>query len=188
MMRIVGLDPGLATLGLADVVIGPGGVERAALYTFRTTKESKKRKLRVADENAERLGVQFDRIARVIGDDVPAVIVAESVSFPRSSSAAAKIAMAWGAFVAFARLNGCALLQLTPQELKSAVTGSKSASKGDVEGALRAAWPALCEPVDHQGKPVPATAREHAFDALAAVHAALDSDVVRALRRSHGFT
>lgn len=63
----------------------------------------------------------------------PGAICAESMSFPRFASAAAKMAMAWGGLVT--TWYAPPICQASPQEIKRALCGRADASKLDVEQA-----------------------------------------------------
>lgn len=52
-------------------------------------------------------------------------IVAESLSFARSSKAVAAVSLCWGALVAVAHMRGLALTAVTPKEWQHALAGRK---------------------------------------------------------------
>lgn len=174
-MIALGIDPGLASFGVALVSVEADGIELKNAEVIRTEKSPKKRTVLQADDLVRRLR----EIANVLEDWFPPVdvVCAESMSWPRNASAAAKMASTWGLIVAIA--DGRPLIQASPQRIKRVLTGSASASKGAVAEAVRTRFHNVDDILAH----VPASKREHAYDAAAAVLASLDSDVIRALRR-----
>lgn len=195
---VLGLDPGFASFGYAVLALPTGGLAEdpavVALGTLRTKGTDKKQRVLAADDNIRRareLAVPIRTLIHIghVGasrDGGPkpvmgglfdergiALVCAEKMSFPRSSSAAAKMAMSWGMIVANLERRGVPLLQASPQDVKRRVTGNASASKEEVERAMvkrfgRGLYRML-------GK-TPKTQHEHAFDALAVVIACLGSE------------
>ncbi len=193
---LFGIDPGFAALGHATIALDRRGEEVIDIGVLRTAASDKKRKMLAADDNTRRgrelaraLGALMSpaprSITRVGGGHVARVslVCAESMSFPRSASAAAKVAISWGIIITNVDRDGLPLIQLSPQEVKKAITGKKNASKEEVRDALIERYGA-----DAFAKlaSVPESMREHAYDALASTVACLESDEVRALRQSIG--
>jgi Holliday junction resolvasome RuvABC endonuclease subunit len=108
-------------------------------------------------------------------------IAAESMSHPRNSSAAAKVALAWGVIVTLSEVAELPLLQASPQEVKHRVCQSKSASKDEVAFEVRRQ---LGNHIEDLLGDYPDGLHEHAYDAAATALACMSSDVVRALRRA----
>jgi len=186
----MGVDPGFATMGLTLVQLNrdPMYDEVLTLQVFRTQKSSKKQKVLAADDNVRRCRelVRYTRpwIKEQGGAEL-VVICAEAMSFPRSSSAAAKVAMAWGMITTFAELHNLPILQASPKEIKKATTGRTSATKEEVEEALQIKY--RMKPKDKVVsefyRSVPKSAREHAWDALGSVVACQESETVRLARK-----
>lgn len=182
MTRILALDPGFASLGYAVVELrpiaeGPAVVRghTVELGVIRTKAAGKKRRVRAADDNVERCRELSVALGALLTAHRPIAIVAESMSFPRSSSVAAKVAMAWGVIVDRATVLGLPIVQATPQEIKRAVAGDRSASKEDVGKAVLASVVGVHALL----QPIPAPVREHPIDALAAFIASLESEPIR---------
>jgi crossover junction endodeoxyribonuclease RuvC len=177
-VAVLGIDPGFASCGVALVRLMPIDEKVVALAVIRTVKDNAKRRTYAADDNLRRAR----ELHRVIDDLIVAngvrAIAAEAMSFPRNASNSAKMALCWGVLVSIAEARGLPIVQASPQALKRAVTGSTTASKDEVEFALLKRFGNDLEDL-FTG---PDGQREHAFDALAAVVACLDSDVLRALR------
>lgn len=168
--NILAVDAGFVSCGWA--VLNGGAIVAAGC--IRTEKSSRKKTIRVADDDAERCQVLARELARIIRAHHVAGIVAEL------PSAGAKGARAIGCMARAAAILATVaeLLQIpaewcTPQEVKK-ITGRKDVSKEDVEAVVLKRWPdaplptAKCE-------------REHVADALGAYIAAENGTLVRLL-------
>ena len=179
---VLGLDPGFAKVGWALVELLPEGERFLRMGVWETKKSVKKRNVRVADDNYQRAQILGDSLDICICDmKFPIRVVAvESMSFPRSASAAAKMALFWGVLAEQCRREFLPLVASTPQELKKAVCGVGSASKEEIQQALLSYFddPLLTKTHLEMAK----TKREHPFDALGAVVAARNSEVFKMAR------
>lgn len=162
-MRIMGIDPGFASLGLA-VLDGP---ELVACQVVETTKSKATRAdLRVSVDDSRRLAEICDAVVLAIGlHNIGAVAIESFTVVPgRMAGGASKTAMAYGAIYAIARGHGCLWLPLVPNDLKRGLCGLKSASKAQIQVAVCDRVPGAREALDD----LPKTKREHAADAIAA--------------------
>jgi Holliday junction resolvasome RuvABC endonuclease subunit len=176
---LVGIDPGFASVGLAVVELRASNDHVVAVKVLRTEKSSAKKNLLASDDNLRRAREISCELRKVLfSDDYQVVgICAESMSFPRNASAAAKVAMTWGILAALAQ--DTPIFQCSPQELKFRVVGSKTASKEDVQAALLQRFGAdVAKLLD-----APPSQHEHAYDALGAVVACGDADQIRMVRK-----
>jgi crossover junction endodeoxyribonuclease RuvC len=176
IIQVLGIDPGFASVGIAVVRLHPVRETVMQLGVLHTAKSGVKQNVLAADDNLRRARELFDALNLHMA--WVTVICAESMSFPRNSQAAAKVAMAWGVIASLAQWKGLPIVQASPQTIKKAVCGVKSASKEDVQQALRMRYgemPGVAELAKGE--------LEHAFDALAAVVCCLDSEVVRMARK-----
>lgn len=187
---VLSTDPGFAAMGLTLVKLDrdPAHDEILTLQVFRTQKSNKKQKVLAAEDNVRRgrdlVRMVYPWLDKRYGSDLVA-ICAEAMSFPRNSSAAAKLAMAWGMILTFAELHHLPILQASPKEIKKSTTGRGSASKDEVEEALKIKY-GLTEGnklMEEFSRSVPASAREHAWDALGAFVACQESDTIRLARK-----
>lgn len=176
-------------MGWAIVELGPDSERLVAAGVIRTKKSAKKRGVLVADDNVRRTREIYTELERLqcLGNtwrNAVAVAV-ESQSWPRNASATSKVAMAWGVVVSLAAQHDLPIVQSTPQQVKRAVTGNRSASKEAViEGVCK--HPGFFGRLDEVLVSIPSGQREHVADACAAIISALDSDVVRAARKMLG--
>jgi crossover junction endodeoxyribonuclease RuvC len=178
MPLVLGLDPGFASLGHTLVELDRERATIKAVGVFRTAKLSTKQHVLAADDNLRRARDISAFLTTLCGRWDPKAICAESMSFPRNASAAAKVAMAWGTIAACSDRLGIPVVQASPQHVKLAVCGRKDASKEDVQAALRQRFPELPGFLDK----TPTGQLEHPYDAVGAVVACMDSEVLRLLR------
>lgn len=177
---VMGTDIGFASFGVAIVELGSDEEHVDLLEVIRTEKESKKRNTLAADDNIRRAREIYRRLSTLRREYDVKVVCGEAMSFPRHSGNAAKMSLAWGTVAALTEQYGLPLVQASPQRLKMAVCGNKSASKQEVEDALIARYGERIRLI-FDG---PGGQREHAFDALGSIVAALESDVIRMARKA----
>ena len=182
-MMLMGLDPGLASFGLALVEVPAQGLPRVRmLEIFRTEKAAKKRNLRQADDLSDRSRQIWRWLDGTCEVYRPAIIAVESCALPFGKarfSVVSALGRVRGLVDALAGHRSAAILELTPQEMKQYTAGNKSATKDEVRLALEKLYPEACAQWPRQK-----TLVEHAADALGAAHCALQSDFVRALRHA----
>lgn len=182
-----GIDPGFSSLGwsLVELSTGDHVVATASLVSLgliRTEKSTAKQNVLASNDNfrrAREIAVALRKLFEVR----PAVVCCESMSFPRNASAAAKVAMTWGVLADLCESQGIPMLMATPKELKRSVCGNASASKEEVQAALRLRFGTRPDELLKEAK-IPASSQEHPMDALAAVCCCAESEVVRLLRRA----
>lgn len=177
--HVLGIDPGFASIGFALVEILPEGERVVEVRVVHTDKSDKKRKVRASDDNLRRAQEIYRCFDEILHVGVRA-ICAESMSFPRHATNAAKVAMCWGVLASQAAAKGLPVLQASPQEIKKTLTGVRSASKEAVQEALRARYPRQLDTFHAKSRKGDL---EHGYDAVGAVVACLDSDVIHLLRR-----
>lgn len=175
-MIVLGVDPGFASMGFAAVAVDPVGDLANAVWVVRTEKSTKKGNVRASEDNVRRAMELSFRLEEAVANWAPLAVAAETMSWPRNAGAAAKVALAWGVLCSVAKRHGLPLVQASPQQVKLAICGSKTASKEEVIAAVRKRWPEL-------ELPKQVTLQEHAADAAAVVVACLDSEVLRMARK-----
>jgi Holliday junction resolvasome RuvABC endonuclease subunit len=182
--RILGLDPGFASFGWAVVEIGRRREldVPVALGVIETEKSAKGAGARVVDDHVRRMRTISQVLAYVQRMHGPFVVAgAESFSPPRSSSVAAKVAFAWGVLVHHLDVAGTPLLQVSPQEVKLALTGERSASKVEIIERALALYGAPAARLLEALRPK--DLHEHAADAMAVTIACADAELVRLARQ-----
>jgi len=186
-MKLLGVDPGLAACGLAVVGLEGAAARVLWLQVIRTAPSAKKRRLRSADD----LGDRLRAIATVLHarlqehpDLVAFCVEAKAIPFRGGRmmvkpSAVSALGRVRGLLDAFAVERGLPIIEETAQTLKLLTAGRRDASKADVQAALELRFPEV-----KALWPTQKSLQEHAADALAAVVAGLESDVVRAALRA----
>jgi Holliday junction resolvasome RuvABC endonuclease subunit len=185
-VTVLGVDPGLACLGLATVELGAGGPCVRQLRVVRTQPSQKKRRLRAGDDLSDRVRTLATAL-HVRLQELPGLVAigceAQALPFRGGRmqvrpSAIAALGRVRGLLDAFSVSRQVPVLEETAQELKRLATGRRDASKVEVMDALCERFP------EARGMlPVQSSLQEHAADALAAAVAALESDAVRAALR-----
>lgn len=207
MSRIlVGFDPGFSSVGVAIVREDSNGNFRILhLGVIRTKKKKKTDKSSVSEDNFKRAQYIYKEIENLFathglyrqGPDSVFMcpitgkynkIFAEAMNFPRSSSVAGKMSLCWGLLAGISHEFRISLEQLSPQKIKKLVAGKNTASKEEVEEALRK----IFTTANFSGllSKVPKSLYEHPFDALAAIVAGLQEkenlDISNGLDGSNG--
>lgn len=177
MAIVLGVDPGLASFGWAQVdVLRDGRLVALAAGVVRTAKSARKANVLASADSLRRARDMYQALCAL---PRPQAIAAESMSWPRNAGAATKVALSWGVLAAYAQHRGIPILQASPQVVKKTLCGFANASKEDVEVAVRGrvgcAWDTVRESGLARGL------HEHMFDAMAVVVACADADVVRLL-------
>lgn len=124
---VLGIDPGVARLGLAvvarrerkPVIMWTGTVE-----TSRTTPE------------AERLHIIAIAVRRTIAEHHPASLALERVAWNVNKASAMAVARATGVVMAIAAEAGVPVEEYGSLEVKNAITGSGAADKAQIRTAL----------------------------------------------------
>jgi crossover junction endodeoxyribonuclease RuvC len=124
---VLGVDPGLAKLGLA--VVARDG--RSATLRWSTT-------VRTAPggDEATRLLALASAIRRAIADHRPTSIAVERLAWNRNQVSALQVARATGAAMVVAAEAGLPVEEYGPTEVKIAVTGAGNSGKAQMRIAL----------------------------------------------------
>jgi crossover junction endodeoxyribonuclease RuvC len=178
-MQLLCIDPGFASFGYATLVFEHRSSVRVGEFgVVRTAKASKKQHVLSVEDNLRRAHEIAAKARWLVTRGHTVGICAEAMSFPRSSSVAAKMAMAWGILASLSEATAIPILQASPQEVKKAVCGVKTATKDEVIAAVQRLYPetaAMCAEL-------PRGVWEHPHDAVAVGHLMLTSDTVRMAR------
>jgi crossover junction endodeoxyribonuclease RuvC len=174
---VVGLDPGFASCGYAIVRLESEGEQLVGCGVIHTAKTDRKQHVLACDDNFRRAREIVHALVALIESRRPVAICAEAMSFPRQSSVAAKMAMTWGAIAALTVQYRLPLVQPTPQTIKKKLCGVASASKQDVQNAVKRHFDGRAS------VNVLKTEEEHVYDAMGAILASLDGEVLRMARQ-----
>lgn len=186
-MMILGIDGGFANTGYCLAWYSDRKLVPKEMGVIRTHKAAGK-VLNSVDNvrRAQQLARGVEALVFAEGDDdLPVTVVhcicSESMSFPPHASTAAKLAMAWGVVSTVAYVAGIPIVQESPQNIKLAVAGNRKASKHMMESRLLEHYEA--EPLLSE---IPKSRWEHPLDALGAIVACLDSEIIKALMQGEG--
>lgn len=145
--RVLGIDPGLANTGFGVVDYYNGRYRMVSYGVINTKAES---------PHGERLLAIYQRLQAVIDEFKPDEAGMETLYFAKNASSAMTVAEARGVVTLCLTQNCIKLCEYTPNQIKSAVTGSATADKELVERYIKILLNLEAEP-----KP------DHAADALA---------------------
>jgi crossover junction endodeoxyribonuclease RuvC len=123
-MRILGLDPGSIATGYGLVERRGAGVVHVAHGTLRPPRTS---------ALPDRLAFLHREIARILGEHRPELVVIERIFAGRSVRAALVLGQARGVALAAIGATGIPIAEVSPQQVKLAVTGSGAAEKKQVQ-------------------------------------------------------
>lgn len=148
MIRVLGLDPGLADTGYGVIEAGKGRIRHVAHGSIVTSPN---------DPTGARLEQIRDRIVEVIEHYNPRQAGVESLYFAKNITSAIPVAQARGVLLLTLRQFGVPAFEFAPQQIKSAITGTGRADKRQVQELVQ-----MLLGLEELPKP------DHAADALAA--------------------
>jgi crossover junction endodeoxyribonuclease RuvC len=125
---ILGIDPGTAVLGYAVVRSTGTCLELLIMGVIELKKYG---------SHYEKLGKIYERVNSVIREFKPEELSIEAPFFGKNVQSMLKLGRAQGVAMAAAIVNGLPIFEYAPREIKTAVTGSGSASKEQVAGILK---------------------------------------------------
>jgi len=135
MIKVIGIDPGLADTGIG-IVRGSG--LKVHGYAYGTISTSK------AEPTARRLEQIYTKICHVLADEDPDLMVIEDVfsleKFPKSGIVLGKVC---GVLLLAGTQSGVSLTEVPVRQAKQILTGNGKASKEQLERAVRST---LCAP------------------------------------------
>ncbi len=124
-MRLMGIDPGTQTLGWGVIDIEGRTLTLVACGAHSAPRRS--------SSVAVRLAAIADLLAETIAEHNPDVAAVERAFFGKNASAALRVGEARGVALAELARGGVRVEELTPAEVKKAVTGSGAARKPQVQ-------------------------------------------------------
>lgn len=174
-VRILGVDPGFANLGVLGARFSAqGSVRIEVAATLVTAPSPKKRRRREMDDEGRRLGELIERFQQIAASFKPDVIASEQRPQLRSQKSTAQAALAFAMVQTQSVLYGAQFLVYTINEIKKRVCGDGQATKDQIIEALTRMDPKF------SGWPI--TKRiEHCADAGGAALCALRDPVVEVM-------
>lgn len=147
-MIIVGIDPGIANIGVGIV---KNGQKRYTLINYQTIKTTPKQ------AHPERLNIIFNSLSDIIDEYKPELLVMESLFFAVNARSAMTVGKAMGAISLAASTQKIEIVEYTPLQIKKYLCGYGRAKKPEVQKMVKKLLGLKTVP-----KP------QHAADALAA--------------------
>lgn len=178
VIRVASFDIGFAECGFCEIEVdkNTGDVEPIRMGVIVTKPSTKKRKVLAIDDNLRRARELSALIGMLVSD--ADLVCTEAMSLPRNASSSAKIGIAWGVLISHAQACSVPVLQVTPAEVRHRMLGhNRKATKDDVEHVLVQRFGKKLFSV--LLKDITPSRHNHAYDALAAAIACLDSEQVR---------
>lgn len=128
-MRILGIDPGLATVGIG--LIEAASSQSIRLIEYCTIETA------AGEPLAQRLREISTDIESILAEYQPELAVIEKLYFSVNEKTALDVAQARGAILASVAVQNIPLLEPTPPELKSCITGDGSADKQQMQEMVK---------------------------------------------------
>ena len=129
-MRILGVDPGLSTTGIG--LIEATGDDFRALDWMAITSDP-------GLSLTERLREIGEDFAKIVNEAHPELAVVEQIFFAKNEKTAIGVAHARGVFLMILGKCGIPVIEVTPRQLKLAITGDGAADKTQM-GAMLLRW------------------------------------------------
>ena len=141
MKHLIGIDAGFVSTGLSSFEVGEGKFKFKGCMTISTSKSDKKKQVRVADDDADRikvitLGIK-DFIETYANDGDIMVAVELPTGGSQGSRANRLMGIVTGAVVAILTMLDIPVEYITPNDVKIAVTGKKTATKDEIMDRIR---------------------------------------------------
>jgi crossover junction endodeoxyribonuclease RuvC len=124
-VRLIGIDPGTQTLGWGVIDVRGRTLTLVACGAHSAPKRAK--------SVAARLAAIADALAATVREHRPDVAAVERAFFGKNASAALRVGEARGVALAELARAGVRVEELTPAEVKKAVTGTGAARKAQVQ-------------------------------------------------------
>jgi len=124
-MIVIGIDPGLATVGYGVLAKENG---RTVPLTYSCIRTAAAR-----GGTPERLERIFDAISAILDEYGPGCMAMEKLFFSRNVTSAMGVAEVRGVIMLAARKRGIPVVEYTPNQVKQAITGSGKADKRQMQ-------------------------------------------------------
>lgn len=168
-MLVLGLDVSMTNTGW--VIVRADSTDHLWLKdcgVIQTEKLSSTEKVSGTVDSIRRAAHIASELQKAIKGHEITLVCVESMSWPRNAASSIKMAMAWGAIAEL--LVSRPLIEVGPQEIKKVVAGSRSATKQEVEAAVRKNLSHSHLSASLLEKQIPRKAlREHCWDALGSI-------------------
>ena len=127
-MKILGIDPGFAILRIGLVeTSGPQDIQALDWLTIKT---------KAGIPLPNRLVEIANDLSKLIEEFKPELAVVEKIFFSTNKKSAIDVAQARGVIIQTAAMHGIPILEATPMQLKSCITGDGKADKKQIQDML----------------------------------------------------
>lgn len=177
---VVGMDPSLNNWGIAEARLDleTGFLSTPVLTVTQPKPDNGKKKVRVNSLDLER-AEELAQAAIAAAEEAKVVFVEVPVG-SQSARAMASYGVCIG-ILGSMRAKGIEIIEVTPDENKKTFTGKKNATKEEMIHAAVALYPEANWP--RQGERIITSKAEHMADAIAAIHAGVQTPVFQNLMR-----
>lgn len=161
-MRIIGIDPGIATTGYG--ILDSDGQKSAMLSFGCVTTDA-------ALAAPERLELIYQGLREIVETYTPDVMAVEKLFFARNSNSAMQVGEARGVVLLTGRLAGLPVFEYTPLQVKQSVVGYGRAEKQQVQHMVKVllGLPKIPRPDDAADALAIALCHAHAGSTMAAL-------------------
>ncbi|MCZ7382653.1 MAG: crossover junction endodeoxyribonuclease RuvC [Candidatus Methanoperedens sp.] len=127
-MIVIGIDPGLATVGFGVIRTEKNNITPVSYGAIRTSAEK---------QAPQRLLEIYTGVSELFGKYVPSAVAVEKLFFNKNVTNAMSVSEARGVIVLAAEQNHIPVFEYTPNEVKQAITGSGRADKKQMQEMIK---------------------------------------------------
>ena len=127
-MNVIGIDPGLATVGFGVIRTENGNIIPISYGCIRTSADK---------QTSERLLEIFNEIASLFEKYKPEVIAVEKLFFSKNVTNGLSVSEARGVIFLAAQQHNIPIFEYTPNQVKQAITGSGKADKKQMQEMIK---------------------------------------------------
>ncbi len=127
-MIIIGIDPGLATVGFGVIRKEKGKLSPVSYGCIKTSPEK---------QNPERLKEIYDEVNVLLDKYSPSEVAVEKLFFTNNITSAMGVSEARGVIFLAAQQKNIPIIEYTPKQIKQAITGSGSADKKQIQEMIK---------------------------------------------------
>lgn len=127
-MRVIGIDPGYDRMGVA-IIEREGTIDTLRFSTCVVTDKK--------SDFPDRLRSIGDAFAELLKTHKPDILGIETLFFNKNVKTAIDVAQARGVIIHLAKAAGCEVVELSPQQVKVAVTGHGNSDKAAVTAMVK---------------------------------------------------
>lgn len=127
-MIIIGIDPGLATVGFGVIEKELGRITPVSYGCIKTSSEK---------QNPQRLLEIFKELNLLFEKYMPSEIAVEKLFFTNNITSAMGVSEARGVIFLAAQQKNIPVIEYTPKQVKQAITGSGNADKKQMQDMIK---------------------------------------------------